>query len=386
MVSLLLAIIYMAFISLGLPDGLLGAAWPVARGDFGVPASYMGIVSMIIAACSILSSLLSDKVTRRMGAGPVTAVSVLLTAAALLGFSLSRSFWILCVMAVPYGLGAGAVDAALNNYVALHYSSRHMSWLHAFWGVGAAIGPYVMSVAIGSRHGWPMGYGTIAAVQVALTVVLFASLPLWKKRDSATTPDEDGYEAPLSLRQAVGIRGVKTMLLTFFGYCALEATAGLWAASYLVDQRGVDTQSAAAFAMLFYLGITAGRFLNGFAADRFGDRAMVRVGLTVQAAGLVLILLPTVLTALIGLVALGLGCAPIYPCCNHATPTLFGRENSHAIVGIQVAAAYCGITFIPPVFGLVAQHLHIGLFPLFLVVFWVTMVLTTERVNRMGEA
>ncbi|MBQ6848473.1 MAG: MFS transporter [Clostridia bacterium] len=381
MVSLLIAIIYAAFISLGLPDGLLGAAWPVMQQDLAVPASYAGILSMIIAACSIFSSLLSDKVTHRLGAGPVTAVSVLLTAAALLGFSLSRHFVLLCLLAIPYGLGAGAVDAALNNYVALHYSSRHMSWLHAFWGVGAAIGPYVMSVAIGSRHGWPMGYGAIAAVQMVLTAVLFLSLPLWKKRGTAAT-EEQGYEAPLSLRQAVGIQGVKTMLLTFFAYCALEATAGLWAASYLVDHRGVDTRSAAAFAMLFYLGITAGRFLNGFTADRFGDRTMVRVGLAVQGAGLVLILLPTVPTALIGLVILGLGCAPIYPCCNHATPTLFGRENSHAIVGIQVAAAYCGITFVPPVFGLVAQYVHVGLFPVFLAVFWVTMVLATERINR----
>ncbi len=382
MVTLLLAIIYMAFISLGLPDGLLGAAWPVMQEDLSVPESYAGIISMIIAACSILSSLLSDKITHRLGAGPVTAMSVALTAGALLGFSLSRVFWMLCIFAVPYGLGAGAVDAALNNYVALHYSGRHMSWLHAFWGVGAAIGPYVMSAAIGSRHGWPMGYGAIAVVQMVLTAVLLISLPLWKKRSPAATAEEEGYEAPLGLRGAMRIRGVKTILLTFLSYCALEATTGLWAASYLVDHHGVDTQSAAAFALLFYLGITVGRFLNGFTADRFGDRTMVRVGLALQAMGLALILVPTVPTALAGLVILGLGCAPIYPCCNHATPTHFGRENSHAIVGIQMAAAYCGITFVPPVFGLVAQHLHIGLFPAFLAFFWLMMVLTTEQVNR----
>lgn len=382
MVTLLLAIIYMAFISLGLPDGLLGAAWPVMHGELAVPESYAGIISMIISGGTIISSLFSDKITRRLGAGPVTALSVLLTAAALAGFALSDHFWLLCLFGIPYGLGAGSVDAALNNYVALHYSGRHMSWLHCFWGVGAAVGPYVMSWAIGTRYGWHLGYGSIAAVQVVLTAVLFLSLPLWKKRDPATTAGEEGYEAPIGLRQAIRLRGVKAILLAFFGYCALETTAGLWAASYLVDHRGVGPQSAAAFALLFYLGITVGRFLNGFATDRFGDTVMIRVGLSVQAVGLTLILIPTVPTALSGLVILGLGCAPVYPCIIHSTPDHFGRENSHAIVGIQMASAYCGATFMPPLFGLIAQHIHIGLFPVYMGLFLLLMVTMTERVNR----
>lgn len=382
MVTLLLAIIYIAFISLGLPDGLLGAAWPVIQGGLAVPESYAGIVSMIVSAGTILSSLFSDKVTRRLGAGLVTALSVALTAAALTGFALSGRFWMLCVCAVPYGLGAGAVDAALNNYVALHYSGRHMSWLHCFWGVGAAIGPYVMSLAIGTRFGWHGGYGAVAAVQVALTAVLFISLPLWKKRSPSAAQGDEGYEAPIGIRDAVKIRGVKAILLAFFGYCALESTAGLWAASYLVDHRGVEPRAAAAFALLYYLGITVGRFLNGFVADRFGDKVMIRVGLAVQAAGLALILIPTVPTALAGLVILGLGCAPVYPCIIHATPAHFGAENSHAIVGIQMASAYCGATFMPPVFGLVAQYIHIGLFPVYMAVFLLLMVTMTERVNR----
>ena len=382
MVSFLIAIIYMAFISLGLPDGLLGAAWPVMQGELAAPESYAGIVSMIISGGTILSSLFSDKITRRLGAGLVTALSVLLTAAALIGFAFSRSFIWLCVFAVPYGLGAGAVDAALNNYVALHYSARHMSWLHAFWGVGAAIGPYVMSLAIGTRYGWHLGYGAIAAVQVVLTAVLFLSLPLWKKRGLNLTEGEEGYEAPIGLRQAIKIRGVKAILFAFFGYCALESTAGLWASSYLVDYRGVDEQPAAAFALLFYLGITVGRFINGLVADRFGDKTMIRVGLSVQAVGLALILLPlsAPYAALAGLVILGLGCAPVYPSIIHSTPAHFGAENSHAIVGIQMA--YCGATFMPPVFGLVAQYVHIGLFPLYMDLFWGVMVLMTERVNR----
>ncbi|MBQ9841978.1 MAG: MFS transporter [Clostridia bacterium] len=382
MVTLLLAIIYMAFISLGLPDGLLGAAWPVMQQDLAVPESYAGIVSMIISGGTIVSSLFSDKITRRLGAGLVTALSVALTAGALLGFSLSGQFWMLCLFAVPYGLGAGAVDAALNNYVALHYASRHMSWLHCFWGVGAAIGPYVMSLAIGSKQGWPLGYGVIAAVQAVLTAVLFLSLPLWKKR-TAAAQGEEGYEAPIGLRGAVKIRGVKAILLAFFGYCALESTAGLWAASYLVEFREVDKQSAAAFALLFYLGITVGRFLNGFVADKYGDKTMIRVGLSVQAAGLLLILLPVgTPCALAGLVVLGLGCAPVYPSIIHSTPSHFGAENSHAIVGIQMASAYCGATFMPPVFGLVAQYADISLFPVFMAVFLLLMVTMTERVNK----
>ena len=382
MVTLLLAIIYMAFISLGLPDGLLGAAWPVMQQDLAVPEAYAGIISMIISGGTILSSLFSDKITRRLGAGPVTAVSVLLTAAALTGFALSDNFLLLCLFGIPYGLGAGSVDAALNNYVALHYSGRHMSWLHCFWGVGAAVGPYVMSWAIGTRYGWHLGYGSIAAVQAVLTAILFLSLPLWKKRHSDAAENEEEYEAPIGLRQAIRLRGVKAILLAFFGYCALETTAGLWAASYLVDHRGVDPQSAAAFALLFYLGITVGRFLNGFATDRLGDTVMIRAGLSVQAVGLALILIPTVPTALSGLVILGLGCAPVYPCIIHSTPAHFGRENSHAIVGIQMASAYCGATFMPPLFGLVAQHIHIGLFPVYMALFLLLMVTMTERVNR----
>lgn len=384
MVSLLLAIIYMAFISLGLPDGLLGAAWPVIHTEMAVPEAYMGIVSMIVSGGTIVSSLFSDKITRRLGAGLVTAFSVALTAGALLGFSLSRSFILLCVFAVPYGLGAGAVDAALNNYVALHYASRHMSWLHCFWGVGAAIGPYIMGWALTTSRGWPLGYGVIFLLQMALTAVLFCSLPLWKKR-TATTQGDEGYEAPIGLREAVKIRGVKAILLAFFGYCALESTAGLWASSYLVTHQGVDAPSAATFALLFYLGITVGRFSNGFVADKFGDKTMIRVGLCVQAGGLALLLIPSAPTALAGLLVVGLGCAPIYPSIIHSTPAHFGAENSHAIVGIQMASAYCGATFMPPVFGLVAQYVDISLFPVFLAVFLALMVGMTERVNRVCE-
>lgn len=384
MVTLLLAIIYAAFISLGLPDGLLGAAWPAVHTEMAVPEAYMGIVSMIISGGTIVSSLLSDKITRRLGAGLVTAFSVMLTAGALLGFSLSRSFWMLCLFAVPYGLGAGAVDAALNNYVALHYSGRHMSWLHCFWGVGASVGPYIMGWALTTPRGWPLGYQSVFLLQVVLTAVLFISLPLWKKR-SATSTDTTapGYEAPIGLRQAITIPGVKATLVAFFSYCALESTATLWASSYLVDHHGMDKPAAATFALLYFLGVTVGRFLNGFVADKFGDKTMIRVGIAIQAAALLLLLIPLPAAALVGLLILGLGCAPVYPSIIHSTPHHFGAENSHAIVGIQMAFAYCGATFMPPVFGLVAQHVNIALFPIFMGIFAVLEWTMTEQVNRL---
>ena len=382
MFSLLLALIYMAFISLGLPDGLLGSAWPVMHTEMAVPEAYMGIVSMIISGGTIVSSLFSDKITRRLGTGLVTALSVSLTAGALLGFALSDRFIWLCVLGVPYGLGAGAVDAALNNYVALHYSSRHMSWLHCSWGIGASIGPYIMGWALTTQHGWPLGYSAVFALQVVLTAVLFLSLPMWKKRGGTTDVTSEDYEAPIGVKDAVKIRGVKPILLAFFSYCALESTACLWASSYLVDQHGMDKPNAATFALLYFAGITVGRFLNGFVADTFGDKTMIRVGLAIQATALVLILIPSVHTALVGLCVLGLGCAPVYPSIIHSTPTHFGRENSHAIVGIQMAFAYCGATFMPPVFGVLGQGIGMWFYPVFMGAFALLELAMTERVNR----
>ena len=382
MFSLLLAIIYMSFISLGLPDSLLGAAWPVMVGELQVPLSYAGVLSMIIAAGTIISSLLSDRLTRRFGAGLVTAVSVMMTALALLGFALSGSFWILCLIAVPFGLGAGAVDAALNNYVALHFSSRHMSWLHCFWGIGATAGPYIMGWALGAGHGWRTGYGAVSGIQLLLTLGLFLSLPLWKKRTAA---EEDGTEhPPLGLLGALKIPGVKAILLAFFGYCAFEHTVGLWASSYLVEFRGVDPETAAFFASLFYLGITIGRFFNGFITDRLGDKTMIRIGTAGMILGVAMVALPlpTDAVALVGLVVAGVGAAPVYPCVIHSTPAHFGRENSQAIVGIQMAAAYCGSTFCPPIFGLIAQHIDIAWYPVYLAALALLLLTMTERVNK----
>lgn len=380
---MLLAIIYIAFISLGLPDSLLGAAWPVMYGELGVPISYAGIVTMIIAAGTIVSSLLSDWLMRKVGAGVITAVSVFMTAAALFGFSASHSFLLLCLWAVPYGLGAGAVDAALNNYVALHFSSRHMNWLHCFWGVGAAASPYIMSYCLTGGFGWNNGYRSVAVVQTILTAALFLSLPLWKRRRLEGAEGESAAKA-LSLPRAVKIKGVPFVLIMFFGYCALEQAAGLWASSYLVQFRGVDTDTAAWSASLFYLGIAAGRFLCGFVAERLGDRRLIRIGILTMIGGVLLIALPVPYDAftLAGLLIVGLGCAPVYPSVIHSTPANFGKENSQAIIGIQMASAYVGTTFMPPLFGLIAAHIHIGLYPAFLLALAVLMLCMSEKLNR----
>ena len=383
MFSLLLAVIYIAFIGLGLPDSLLGSAWPLMVGELGVPLSHAGIITMIICAGTIVSSLLSDKVTRKFGAGLVTAVSVSLTALALLGFSLGKSFWLLCLLAIPYGMGAGAVDAALNNYVALHYASCHMSWLHCFWGVGATVGPYIMGWAIGASHGWRSGYGIVSAIQIVIAMALFLSLPMWRKKHTESIETEE-YEAAIGLKAVLKMKGVKAILLAFLGYCAFESTAGLWASSYLVEHRNVDAETAAFFASMFYLGITAGRFLSGFVADRFGDKNMIRIGVGLMCCGVVLVALPmdNVTVALAGLVVLGIGAAPVYPSVIHSTPEHFGKENSHAVVGIQMASAYCGSTFMPPLFGLIAQNINIAFYPYFLALFVLLLLIMTERVNK----
>ena len=376
--------IYLAFISLGLPDSLLGSAWPSMQPEFGVPVSYAGIISMIIALGTVVSSLQSDRLTRKRGAGLVTALSVLLTALALLGFSLSRSFWALCLLAIPYGLGAGSVDAALNNYVALNYASRHMSWLHCMWGVGTTVGPYIMEYALTGGYGWNMGYRYIAMLQFFLTLIIFCSLPLWKKRAAQTQTADDATDAgrALSLKEIVRIPGAKDVMIAFFCYCAAESTVMLWASSYLALGRGVGTEAAAGYASLFFIGITVGRALSGFLTMRFADAQMIRMGQALVALGAVMLLPLGTGAALAGLVVIGLGCAPIYPCIIHSTPEHFGAENSQALIGVQMASAYVGTLAMPPLFGLIANHISIGLFPIFLLVVLAAMALMHERLVR----
>ncbi|PDX60406.1 MFS transporter [Faecalibacterium langellae] len=382
MIQLLLPIIYLAFISLGLPDSLLGSAWPSMYPLLGVPVSYAGILSMIISFGTIVSSLNSDRLTRALGAGKVTAISVGMTAAALFGFSISTQFWMLCLWAVPYGLGAGSVDAALNNYVALHYESRHMSWLHCMWGIGTMVSPMVMGRVLAGGGPWTAGYRYIALFQIALTAVLFLSLPLWQKRTGEAAEDGTAPQA-LSLGQVFRLPGAKEVMLCFFCYCALETTAGLWASSYLTLTRGVAADTAASFASLFYIGITAGRAACGFLTLKLSDTQMIRLGQGVLAVGVAALLVPgPQLLALAGLVLVGVGCAPIYPSIIHATPDHFGADRSQAVIGIQMASAYVGNLVMPPLFGLLANNITPALFPFYLLVLLVLMVVMHEQLVR----
>ena len=382
MVSLLLPIIYVAFISLGLPDSLLGSAWPSMYPQLGVPVSYAGIIYMIISLGTIISSLNSDRLTRALGTGKVTAISVGMTAAALFGFSVSGQFWMLCLWAIPYGLGAGSVDAALNNYVALHYESRHMSWLHCMWGIGTMISPMVMGAALAGGMPWTSGYRYIALFQILLTAVLFVSLPLWQKRTVGTSGEEAAPTA-LTFGQVLHLPGAKEVMLCFFCYCALETTAGLWASSYLTLSRGVPAGTAASFASLFYIGITAGRAACGFLTLKFNDVQMIRMGHGILAVGVLALLVPgPQVLALAGLVLVGLGCAPIYPSIIHSTPDHFGAERSQAVIGIQMASAYVGNLAMPPLFGLLANNITPALFPFYLLVLLLLMVFMHEQLVR----
>lgn len=389
MFSLLLAVIYLAFISLGLPDSLLGSVWPTIYQEFNVPVSYAGAIFMIISAGTIVSSLQSDRLTKLLGTGKVTAFSVLMTAVALWGFSISSSYWMLVLWAMPYGLGAGSVDASLNNYVALHYKSHHMSWLHCMWGVGASIGPYIMSFALLNGQTWNMGYRYISLIQIGLTIIIMLSLPLWKKPTNVTNIQTSESEIEkdknkvLTLKEIFNIPGAKQVMLMFFCYCALEQTTGLWASSYLVLQHGLDLEIAASYASLFFIGITVGRAVSGFITMKLNDKQMIYLGQALILIGIILMCLPFGhQVALIGLVTIGLGCAPIYPCIIHSTPTNFGADKSQAVIGVQMASAYVGNLLMPPLFGIIANHISAMLFPVYLLLILIVMVVMHIKLNK----
>lgn len=382
MYLLLLSVIYLAFIGLGLPDSLLGSAWPTIRVEFEVPLSYMGMVSMIISGGTIFSGLMSERITKKFGTRAVTTVSTLLTAVALFGFSTTTDFYQMCLWAIPYGLGAGAIDAALNNYVALYYNSRHMSWLHCFWGVGTIISPYIMSYAL-THTVWANGYRMVSYLQFSIVTVLLLTIPLWKINKGNTQIEENSKV--LGLRGALKIKGVPYLLTGFFAYCAAEATTMLWASSYLEGTRGVSKDKAAALGALFFIGITVGRFLAGFITDKLGDNRSIRMGTIIAFFGVICTAIPVEIVTMMGFIIIGFGCAPVYPCIIHSTPTNFGAENSQGIIGIQMASAYVGSTFMPPFFGLIANYVDLKLMPLYLAFFLILlfiMIAKTEKVCK----
>ena len=410
MFSCLLLIIYLSFISLGLPDALLGSAWPIMHEELRVPISYSGGIYMLISCCTILSSLKSESLNLHFGTGKITAFSVLLTALALFGFSQSHSFYMLILFAIPYGLGAGSVDAALNHYVALHYSSRHMNWLHCMWGIGASLGPYIMGYVLQRGESWSRGYLLIAVLQAALTFILFLSLGLWKgkdaekrKRKSFLESDKESSKKAfrkssadgkklLSFREIFALPGAKECIAAFFFYCAIEQTIGLWSGSFMVYSLQIDAKLAASLVALFYFGITFGRFLAGIFSAKWTDEEMILGGISILFGGILLLFLAAYfserrvfgsefrqLIIILSLLFMGLGCAPIYPAIIHSTPRNFGAENTSALIGKQMAAAYIGSLSLPPLFGVLAKGFGTGIFPFYAVCLAFCMVYMYKR-------
>lgn len=379
--SVLLIVIYLAFISLGLPDSLLGAAWPAMFEGLGVPVDYAGIISMIVAAGTVVSSLFSGRVIQCFGVAAVTTFSVLMTALALMGFSLTGEFLYLCLLAIPLGLGAGSVDSALNNYVALHYQARHMNWLHSFWGVGAAIGPMIMAGYLAQGNSWSSGYSTVAWIQLGLVLILIFSLPLWHKNHSSQESHVE-ESSPGLFTLLLTLPGLKQALVVFFCYCTIEATFGLWGASYLVFEKGYPADQAARLTSLYFLGITIGRFFSGFLTAHFINRQLVYLGQGVIGLGIGLLFLPFSFTTIPGFLLVGLGCAPIFPSLLHDTPVNFGEKNSQSIMGFQMASAYVGITLMPFLFGKVAIFTGYGFLLGFLGFFLALIFAMTRMMNR----
>jgi MFS family permease len=378
---LLLTLIYICFISLGLPDSLLGSMWPVVHTEISAPVSLVGTISMLTCVGTIISSLFSDKLLHRFGAGKVTAASVAMTAVAMFGFSMSSQLWMFWLWAIPYGLGAGGVDAILNNYVALHYKAQHMSWLHCMWGVGASISPYIMSLALVRFDHWSYGCLIIAILQIVLSTGIFISIPLWKK--GMAEDNEEAQTGSVPFKEIFTAKGAIPCFIAFFAYCSLELTASLWASSYLVQKWALTPEAAAGFASLFYIGVTCGRFANGFLAMRLSDRFLIRMGFGIMAAGVALLFVPLHSTfALIGFVVIGLGCAPIDPCLIHMTPAVFGEDKSQAMIGVQTAFSYMGYLTMPTLFGLFAEYVSVSLLPVFLLALLLLMTVMHELVAK----
>ena len=379
MLTILLIIIYIAFISLGLPDAILGSAWPLMHTDLNVPISYAGIATMIVSGGTIISSFFSEKMIRKFGTGKVTTISVLLTATGLLGIYFAPSFIWICLLGIPLGIGAGAVDAALNNFVALHYEAKHINWLHCFWGIGATSGPFIMSLFLLNQNGWRIGYATIGIIQAILVICLFISLPLWRQFETTQKVEEED-DNDIKIKSLLKIPGAKPTLIAFFCYCAVELTTGLWASSYLVVNDGLAVELAAKWASFYYLGITVGRFIAGFLTMKLTNTQMIRIGQTICIIGAILLVLPiTSVFKLIGLIFIGLGCAPIYPAMLHETPNRFGKELSQRLMGIQMATAYVGSTLIPPLFGALSKVLGLQMLPYFLLIFLIIMLVSSEK-------
>lgn len=378
MYSLLIAVIYLIFISLGLPDSLLGSGWPAMHAAFSVPSSYAGYVSMAISFMTIISALLSPIMIKRFHTKWIVIVSIFLTVMGLIGFSISTSYAMLFVFAVPYGMGAGAIDASVNHYVANNYSGSVMNFLHCFYGVGAVISPNIMAVAL-SKASWNEGYRWTAYIQIFILLICIISLPLWKKNESDSNKQE---EEVAGIREALKRPGVVLTLIAFFAYCSGEATCFLWTSSYFAGvKEGLTDHLIASFGSLIFGGLMLGRLISGFVSNRLGDRMLIRIGIFVEVVGILLVMIPVAsfIPAAIGFVIIGTGMGPVYPAIQHMAPTNFGERYSAAVIGLQIASAYMGSTFMPMIFGNIQEKIGIGIMPFYLLIFAVLNIWMLER-------
>jgi len=377
--SLLLAVIYLIFISLGLPDSLLGSGWPTMQVTFGVPSSYAGYISMAISFMTIISALISPRMIKRFHTKWIVIVSILLTVFGLLGFSFSTSYAMLFLFVIPYGLGAGAIDASVNHYVANNYSGSVMNFLHCFYGVGAVISPNIMALAL-SKARWNEGYRWTAYIQMAILLVCILSLQLWKKKEGSAEAEE---ELGAGIREALKVPGVILTLIAFFAYCSGEATCFLWTSSYFAGvKEGLSDGLIASFGSLIFGGLMLGRLISGFVSNKLGDRLLIRIGIIVEMIGIILVMLPIshYLPAAVGFVIIGTGMGPVYPAIQHMAPANFGRKYSAAVIGLQMASAYVGSTFMPMVFGILQQNIGIGIMPVYLLIFAILNIGLLERI------
>jgi len=384
--SLLLAVIYLIFISLGLPDSLLGSGWPKMQIAFGVPSSYAGFVSMTIAFMTIISALLSPKLIRKYHTKWIVIVSIFMTILGLLGFSISTQYWMLFLIAIPYGLGAGAIDASVNHYVANHYSGSAMNFLHCFYGVGAVISPYIMALAL-SKARWNEGYRWTAFVQTGILLVCILSLPLWKKTEG--NADGNGNKDSAGIKETLKVPGIILTMVAFYAYCTGEATCFLWTPSYFAGTRtGLSDELIASFGSLIFGGLMLGRLISGFVSNRLGDRRLIRIGIAIELIGITMILIPGThyMVAAVGFVVIGTGMGPVYPAIQHMTPVNFGKKYSAAAIGLQMASAYVGTTFMPMVFGLLQQHVGMAIMPIYLLIFAVLNITLLEVAYRKADA
>ena len=372
---LMLTIIYIAFLGIGLPHYMMGAAWPSMFAGLNVPESYLGIVSMLFSGSTMIASVFSAKIRRYLSTGVIVFAGVLLTAVTVLGFALSNLFVLLCVLAVPMGMGMGFADAVLNNYMAVNYQVKHMNWLHGIWGVGAMIGPIILSIGLYQTQTWRTGYYITGGIIAGMALMLAFALPMWKKASGTTAPTEIKYGALFRLK------GIKLTLASFFCYCSMESAVGYWGAFYLVSVRKIPEESAPQWISLFLLGLTAGRLLSGFLIVKISKRLLIRLGLIVFSLGAASLLWPEFPTQ-VGFILMGLGCAPVFPTMLHNTPALFGRENSQSVIGLQFASAFVGATVVPPLFGVIADAAGYELFPLFLGILLLATAVSIEMQNR----